>query len=149
MKIKYLQLKGKLNIPGMSGSQLNAGSKVTANGLDGAYNGACKTIVQTRGGYILHVAGGQHRGFYHVPDSNVDHAGVEYTFWEQYADLGILSNTEYEKICEQSKLSDPELFEAGVSRERITQIRAEFGEPLTATDDGEKQPQTEPEAATA
>ena len=71
MRIKYLQLSKPLNIPGQGGPK-----KISANGLDGAYVGMVKTITRDDVGYILHIAGGANRGYYHVPFVHVDHAGL-------------------------------------------------------------------------
>lgn len=99
MKYKYIQLGARLNLPGVSGQGLNAGSgKISANGrADGTFIGAVRMIVSNAKGYILEVPTGQHRGHYEVPNAMVQHASVELELDERLS-LGLLTRAQYKLL---------------------------------------------------
>lgn len=156
MKIKYLQLKQRLNIPGISGEGIAAGNKISANGKrDGTYRGQVTAIHQAPFGYVLEIASGPQKGFYEVPFFNVEHAGTEYTLDEQQERFGSFTPEQYQLYTSSRTKSDAELFEAGVARDMLNKCREEFGayvepEPKKpakkskVADGGQQQPQTEP-----
>lgn len=82
MKIKYLLLHKRLNLPGIG---LGNSNKLNANGLDSTHNGCVKAIWETPNGYRVFIPSGMYKGFYTIPFTAVDHAGVEYTAAEQKA----------------------------------------------------------------
>lgn len=126
MRIKYLQLLKKLNIPGVSGSGVTASNRISANGLDGSYNGMCKTIMPHGTGFILHVSGGPHLGFYEVPAYAVDHVGWELTLAEQH-ERGFITDERMSEIRMWALMPDADVYAAGVNRAMLDQIRKEFG----------------------
>ncbi len=73
MKIRYIQLRANLNLPGQP-AQLK---KISNTGTDASQNGCAKSITPTPGGYIVHLPAGSHAGFYFVPLEMVDHARVD------------------------------------------------------------------------
>lgn len=148
MKIKYIQLHKRLNIPGVVGTGVGAANRISANGLDGSFNGACKVIVPFGSGYLLHVAGGPNAGFFEVPSHSVDHVGWDFTLNDQHAQ-GYISDGVWDEVQLFAQLAPQEQAIAattlGFSQALVKQIHAEFGSPKSATDDGAKS-QTEPGA---
>lgn len=151
MKIKSLLLHKRLNIPGVSGSGVAAGNRINANGLDGSYVGACKTIKPFGTGFVIHVSGGPHNGFYEIPAYAVDHVVWDYTLADQHAS-GFITDDEWSQIQRYAQMQDPDLFEAKLSRARIDQIRKEFGPapviteaPQTPAKKNTRRSQTTPE----
>lgn len=72
MKIRYLQMKNPINIPGQG-----TPPKWSNTGTEAPHKGQCKNIVQVPDGFLLELAAKPHAGIYFIPQQNVDHAGVE------------------------------------------------------------------------
>ena len=62
MKVRYIILKQPLQVPGCGSSK-----KWTANGQDGNYVNAVKTITETTEGVTFRLTVGAHRGEYLIP----------------------------------------------------------------------------------
>jgi hypothetical protein len=73
VKVKYIQLRQNLNLPGQPAQM----KKISATGTDTSQNGCAKSITSAPGGYLVHLPAGAHAGFYFVPNEMIDHVRVD------------------------------------------------------------------------